>query len=237
VTWLLTATGDHGDAGGDTRTTHRESDNLQPPYCCSAAATNSTASSWRSSGRACRGAHRTPQGPLRREAAWASVKEIHARRTVDAVRTGQPLSLATSQGFRWSPRFADSVAASGRHLAACQLALTEPMVLHPSPALTTPTTRGDLASARSTSWWEGARDVPAGAAPGPIIDLDAHPGDGTYRLARRHEGLALFDIAGGSWVDVVNTAAIEYHVARDAGQYEAALQRLGPFLDRARPNW
>jgi len=68
-----------------------------------------------------------------------------------------------------------------------------------------------------------------------IIDLDAHPGDGTYRLSRGREGIGLFDIAGGSWVDVANTASVEYYVARDAGQYEAALQRLAPFLDRVRP--
>jgi acetoin utilization deacetylase AcuC-like enzyme len=68
-----------------------------------------------------------------------------------------------------------------------------------------------------------------------IVDLDAHPGDGTYRMARGRDGIALFDIAGGRWVDVVNTASVEYHVARDAGEYEAALQRLEAFLDRVQP--
>jgi len=68
-----------------------------------------------------------------------------------------------------------------------------------------------------------------------IIDLDAHPGDGTYRLSRGREGIALFDIAGGSWVDVVNTSSVEYHVARDASQYEVAFRRLEAFLDRVRP--
>jgi len=68
-----------------------------------------------------------------------------------------------------------------------------------------------------------------------IIDLDAHPGDGTYRLSRGREGIALFDIAGGSWGDVRNDHRVEYHVARDATGYREALNRLPMFLDRVRP--
>jgi len=68
-----------------------------------------------------------------------------------------------------------------------------------------------------------------------IIDLDAHPGDGTYRLSRGREGIALFDIAGGSWVDVANSPSIEYHVVREAGEYSAALGHIEAFLDRVRP--
>jgi len=175
--------------------------------------------------------------PFDGEAAWASIKEVHDPPYADAVRAGQPLSLATSQGFRWSPRFANSVARiwSG-HLAACRLALTERMVLHPvSGAHHANHARGSgfctlnfLVGGALEMLRQDLRRV-------AIIDLDAHPGDGTYRLARGHEGLALFDIAGGSCVDVVNTASVEYHVARDAGEYGAALQRLEAFLDRVRP--
>jgi acetoin utilization deacetylase AcuC-like enzyme len=174
--------------------------------------------------------------PFDEESAWASIKEVHDPAYADAVRTGQPLSLAASQGFTWSLRFANSVARiwSG-HLAACRLALTERMVLHPvSGAHHARYESGSgfctfnfLVGGALEMFRQGLRRV-------AVIDLDAHPGDGTYRLARGREGIALFDIAGGRWVDVVNTAAIEYHVARDAGQYEAALQCLEPFLDRAR---
>ena len=68
-----------------------------------------------------------------------------------------------------------------------------------------------------------------------IVDLDAHPGDGTYMLTRGDNAIALFDIAGGSWVDVANTASVEYHVVRDATGYREALNRLPAFLDRVRP--
>ena len=51
-----------------------------------------------------------------------------------------------------------------------------------------------------------------------IIDLDAHPGDGTYRLSRGREGIALFDRRrqlGGRR----QHPSVEYHVARDASHY------------------
>jgi acetoin utilization deacetylase AcuC-like enzyme len=122
------------------------------------------------------------------------------------------------------------------NLEACRLALTEQMVLHPvSGAHHANCARGSgfctfnfLVGGALEMFRHGLRRV-------AIVDLDAHPGDGTYRLARGNEGIALFDIAGGTWVDVVSTASVEYHVARNAGQYEAALQRLEPFLDRVRP--
>jgi len=162
---------------------------------------------------------------------------VHDPAYADAVRTGHPLSLAASQGFTWSPRFANSVARiwSG-HLAACRLALTERMVLHPvSGAHHANHARGSgfctfnfLVGGALEMFRQGLRRV-------AIIDLDAHPGDGTYRLSRGREGIALFDIAGGSWVDVANTASVEYHVVRNAGEYDAALGRVEAFLNRVRP--
>ena len=68
-----------------------------------------------------------------------------------------------------------------------------------------------------------------------VVDLDAHPGDGTYRLEGGNPGVALFDIAGGAWVAVQNSDRVEYHVARDAAGYRDALERLPGFLDRTRP--
>jgi acetoin utilization deacetylase AcuC-like enzyme len=176
--------------------------------------------------------------PFDEEAAWASIKKVHDPTYVDAVRTGEPIRLAASQGFRWTPRFASSVARIwAGHLAACRLALSEPMVLHPVSGAHH--ARYDTGSGFCTFNFlvGGAVELLAhGLRRVAIIDLDAHPGDGTYRLARGHEGIALFDIAGGSWVDVVNSASVEYYVARDAMQYQAALEHLEPFLDRVRPD-
>ena len=160
--------------------------------------------------------------PFDEDEAWASIMSVHDPAYVDAVRTGQPAGLARSQGFRWSPRFANSVARIwAGHLAACRLALTEPMVLHPVSGAH----HANYASGSGFCTFNflvgGAVELlRMGLHRVAIIDLDAHPGDGTYRLSRGREGIALFDIAGGSWVDVVNTASVEYHVARDASEYE-----------------
>jgi acetoin utilization deacetylase AcuC-like enzyme len=69
-----------------------------------------------------------------------------------------------------------------------------------------------------------------------IIDLDAHAGDGTFRLAGDEPAIALFDIAASRWVDAPRTDRIEYHVVKDAEQYRAALDRLPAFLDRVQPD-
>jgi len=175
--------------------------------------------------------------PFDEDEAWASIMSVHDPAYVDAVRTGRPEGLARSQGFRWSPRFANSVARIwAGHLAACRLALTEPMVLHPVSGAH----HANYASGSGFCTFNflvgGAVELlRMGLHRVAIIDLDAHPGDGTYRLSRGREGIALFDIAGGSWVDVVNTASVEYHVARDAGEYDAALGHIEAFLDRVRP--
>jgi acetoin utilization deacetylase AcuC-like enzyme len=57
--------------------------------------------------------------PFDENEAWASIASVHDPAYVDAVRTGQPEGPARSQGFRWSSRFANSVARiSAGHLEA-----------------------------------------------------------------------------------------------------------------------
>ena len=154
------------------------------------------------------------------------------------MRTGKPEGLARSQGFRWSPRFANSVARIwAGHLAACRLALTEPMmVLHPVSGAH----HANYASGSGFCTFNflvgGAVELlRTGLHRVAIVDLDAHPGDGTCALTRGDDAIALFDIAGGSWGDVRNDHRVEYHVARDAARYREALHRLPAFLDRIRP--
>lgn len=63
-------------------------------------------------------------------AVWREIGSTHDPAYVEAVRTGSPRRLAESQGFTWSPAFAESVARiwSG-NLAACQLALERGIAL------------------------------------------------------------------------------------------------------------
>lgn len=175
--------------------------------------------------------------PFDADTAWTDIATVHDAAFVNAVRAGQPRHLAQSQGFTWSPAFADAVARiwSG-HIAACRAALREGMVLHPvSGAHHAGYARGS--GFCTFNFLVGAARAMGqdGAGRQAIVDLDAHPGDGTHALTRGDHAIALFDIAGGSWGDVRNDHRVEYHVARDAARYREALDRLTAFLDRVRP--
>ena len=74
-----------------------------------------------------------------------------------------------------------------------------------------------------------------GVGPVGIVDLDAHPGDGTYTLAKDDPGIVLFDIAGGAWVTVGPDDRHQFFDVDDVDAYRAALEKLPAFLDRTRP--
>jgi acetoin utilization deacetylase AcuC-like enzyme len=175
--------------------------------------------------------------PFDADATWTDIATVHDPAFVEAVKTGQPRHLAQSQGFTWTSAFADAVARiwSG-HIAACRTALHEGMVLHPvSGAHHAGYARGSGFCTFNFLVGAARAMVQDGAGRQAIVDLDAHPGDGTYALTRGDNAIALFDIAGGSWGDVRNDPRVEYHVARDAAGYREALYRLPVFLDRVRP--
>ena len=70
--------------------------------------------------------------PFDSDATWTDIACVHAAEYVRAVRTGVPRALAESQGFDWSPAFAEAVALIWNgHIAACRLALGEPVIFHP----------------------------------------------------------------------------------------------------------
>jgi acetoin utilization deacetylase AcuC-like enzyme len=209
-------------------------------YCTDAAYTNSTSKQAEVVRLAkAEGLVATQTVPFDAQEAWTSIATVHDPAYVEAVRTGKPRGLAESQGFRWSPEFAESVARiwSG-HMTACQMARHDGMVLHPvSGAHHADYHRG--AAYCTFNYLVGAarqmaNDTGHSVA---IIDLDAHPGDGTFRLASDEAAIALFDIAGGRWFDAPRTDRIEYHDAGDAEEYRTALDRLPAFLDRVQPGF
>lgn len=175
--------------------------------------------------------------PFDAEEAWSGIAGVHDPAYVGAVRTGAPRPLAQSQGFTWSPAFAESVARIWHgHLAACRLALDAGVVFHPvSGAHHAGYARGSgfctfnflVGAARSL--------LAGGSGPIAIVDLDAHPGDGTYRLTSDESRIALFDIAGGTWEPVARSVRVEYHDVRDAAAYRRALDAFPAFLDRVGP--
>ena len=176
--------------------------------------------------------------PFDERETWADIATVHDPAYVDAVRTGNPLHLARSQGFEWSRAQAGAVALIWNgHIAACRLARSEGMVFHPvSGAHHAGSARGSgfctfnfLAGAARAMLREGLRQV-------AVVDLDYHQGNGTYELEAHNPGVALFDIAGERWIDTRNDDRIEYHLVRDQAAYREALGRLPAYLDRVKPD-
>lgn len=177
------------------------------------------------------------QAPFDEKAAWADIALVHGPAYVEAVRTGAPRRLAESQGFTWSPEFAASVARiwSG-HLFACCLALREGIVFHPVSGAHHARRNSGAGFCTFNFLAGAARDINSeGAGPVAVIDLDAHPGDGTYALAKDDPRVALFDIAGSTWGCTGDGARFVFHDSADANAYRAALETLPRFLDKVRP--
>jgi acetoin utilization deacetylase AcuC-like enzyme len=176
--------------------------------------------------------------PFEDNAAWVSIGAIHAPEYVAAVRTGHPRSLAQSQGFDWSPAFAESVARiwSG-HVGACRLALAEPIVFHPVSGAHH-ASRGTGSGYCTFNFLVGAgRSLLDEGAVGRVmvVDLDAHQGNGTHELVADDDRFALFDIAGTDWIGSLETERLLYRVARTGAEYRALLRKLSAALDGFRP--
>jgi acetoin utilization deacetylase AcuC-like enzyme len=178
-------------------------------------------------------------------ATWRDIATLHAPPFVEAVRSGEPRALAESQGFQWSPAFASAVVRIWEgHAIAARLALAGPrrLVFHP------------VSGAHHAHPDEGAGfctfNFLVGAAVAllregrvrrvAILDLDAHPGDGTYAFVRAgavpRDAMALFDISGSRWGLVPRDDLTMYLTAADADDYAARLAELPRFLDRAAPD-
>jgi acetoin utilization deacetylase AcuC-like enzyme len=176
--------------------------------------------------------------PFEESATWGLIGAVHAPEYVAAVRTGRPRSLAESQGFIWSPAFAESVARIWNgHIAACRLALAERVAFHPvSGAHHARRETGAGFCTFNFLAGAGKRLLDEGAvARVMVVDLDAHQGDGTYHLVRGDPRFALFDIAGTDWIGSFETERLFYRVARTAAEYRALLQNLPAALDAFRP--
>jgi acetoin utilization deacetylase AcuC-like enzyme len=169
---------------------------------------------------------------------WADIATVHAPAYVSAVRTGKPRRLAKSQGFDWSPEFADSVVRiwHGQQVAA-RLALTEGVVLHP------------VSGAHHAGYAAGGgfctfhHIVGGGRAlmreglvrRVAVLDLDAHYGNGTADLTENDQRFGLFDIS--SWGGAREAQGFRIFLgAQDVEEYFTGLRELPAFLDGFRPD-
>ena len=173
------------------------------------------------------------------DALWPHIAQWHRDTYVEAVRSGRPHHLATSQGFTWSPAFAESVARIwyGQHFAQRLARIAGRAVLHPVSGAhhALPESGGGYCTFNyvvAALMDAQARDPQARCA---VIDLDAHWGNGTVGMISHH-GLPLhtFDIHGGGSTRSSPYAcgkgeAWEYGV-NDVSAYWEALSRLPGFI-------
>jgi acetoin utilization deacetylase AcuC-like enzyme len=157
-----------------------------------------------------------------RDSTIADICRVHDPKYVRAVVTGTPRRLAESQGFRWSPEFAESVLRiwSG-HIAACRLALDEGLVLHPvSGSHHAHRSHGSGFCSFAFLVGAGRRLLDDGAVSRvAIIDLDFHFGDGTFALTKDDHRFFRFDV----------------QAAHDRDSYFRELAALPAWLRQTRP--
>ena len=170
---------------------------------------------------------------------WDDIAEWHAPGYVSAIKTGFPRALATSQGFTWSPAFAESVARIwvGQDVAHRLAYILGRPILHPVSGAhhAHPSSGSGFCTfnyAYAALQKIAERRPQARLA---VIDLDAHYGDGTLAFADRRRGadVFVFDIHGAvqTRTRILRPSQRWLFGAKDAQGYAQALTFLPRFLD------
>jgi acetoin utilization deacetylase AcuC-like enzyme len=163
------------------------------------------------------------------------LSRVHDRRYVDAVRTGRPASLASSNGLPWDPGIWPMVAASNGGAVAAALAALD---------------SGAVAGSLSSGLHHAKRDhgdgfctfnglalatraaQEAGAEQILIVDLDAHCGGGTRELLGDDPNVTQLDVAVDSFDRYTPPAGWTLDLVGDPSDYlptiERRLQALSP---------
>lgn len=131
---------------------------------------------------------------------------VHTADYIDAIKTGEPRSLAESQKFPWSPQLFESVClTSGGCLAAARAALKEGV----ASALVSGFHHASADHGEGFCTFNGlVVTIDALIASGEIksaavLDLDLHYGNGTALLARTRPYLFALSIYGNDYVENV----------------------------------
>jgi acetoin utilization deacetylase AcuC-like enzyme len=152
---------------------------------------------------------------------------VHEPAYVEAVRTGEPVHLAESNGLAWDPGLYAAVSAStGGAAAAALRALGSGVAGSLSSGLHhAKRSHGDgfctfngLAVAARVALAAGTRGV-------LIVDLDAHCGGGTASLLRDEPAVAQLDIAVSAFDFYREPSAWTLDLVRQADEYLPTLRR------------
>lgn len=156
------------------------------------------------------------------------ILSVHDVAYVNAVRTGEPRSLAESQGFAWDPNVWTMVASSNGGAVAAALAALDDGVsgslssgLHHAKAHRGEgfcTFNGLVIAARSA--------LAAGAKSVLILDLDAHCGGGTASLVANEPRISQVDVSVSEFDRYIPTRRIRLELVDRAEDYLPTISRL-----------
>lgn len=161
--------------------------------------------------------------------------KAHDAQYIDAVKTGEPRSLAESQGFRWDPRLWPMVCAStGGAIEAARAALRDGVAGSLSSGLHHARrafgagycTFNGLALAAMDALERGARSV-------LILDLDAHCGGGTYSLLGHNPRVQFADVAVSEFDEYQPEGANRLVLVHDSARYIPVIEGMLTSLERA----
>lgn len=153
-----------------------------------------------------------------------SILEVHSEEYVNAVLTGEPWNLATSQGFRWCPAMPTAVLAStGGMIAAVRAAVEDGVAGTLSSGMHHARREAGLAFCTFNGLVVAANEAERlGRKNVLILDLDAHGGGGTASLISdkvriQHLDLVVdqFDLHADS-IDLSDKSPVDYLTTLDA---------------------
>ena len=161
------------------------------------------------------------------------VARVHSSEYIDAVRTGEPVDLAESQGFDWDPNVWPMVLASnGGAVAAALAALSDGVAgslssgLHHSRAGRGAgfcTFNGLVIAAREA--------LRAGAKSVLILDLDAHCGGGTASLIADEPRIWQVDVSVSAFDGYRTSDRVRLGLVDQASEYMPTVNRALRELD------
>jgi acetoin utilization deacetylase AcuC-like enzyme len=170
----------------------------------------------------------------------AALSRVHDPAYVDAVRTGKPLELAQSQGFKWDKKLWEMVCSSNGGVIATAI-----------EALRTRRVSGSLSSglhharrARGAGFCTfnglvlAARAaLDAGARTVLILDLDAHCGGGTHELIHGDERIWQMDVSVHAFDRYEPLGNNQLEMVYNGSRYLPTIKRKLTWLEREAPRF
>ncbi len=158
---------------------------------------------------------------------WDQVAKVHASVYVQAVRTGEPRTLAQSQSLDWDPCLGPMVLATNGGAVAAALDALHQQTVTGSLSSGMHHARRDrgngyctfngLVLAAQAALEAGARNV-------LILDLDAHCGGGTADMVGNEPRIWQLDVSVDDFDHYTSTQQLRLHMVHDSTQYLATVR-------------